>query len=85
MACENLRVHTVFREGIGSTHQGILGTYTTNFGVNNTSSKVEYGYQSRGYKLPKALYTHGKAHKVIHYEGHCRIKSNKGTDGPQGI
>jgi hypothetical protein len=31
MACENLWVHTVFREGIGSTHQGILGTYTTNF------------------------------------------------------
>ena len=65
MACENLRVHTVFREGIGSTHQGILGTYTTNFGVNNTSSKVEHGSQSRGYNLPKALYTHGKAHKVI--------------------
>ena len=31
MACEKLRVHTVFREGIGSTHQGILGTYTTSF------------------------------------------------------
>ena len=42
MACENLRVHTVFREGIGSTHQGILGTYTTNFGVNITSSKEEH-------------------------------------------
>ena len=45
-----------FREGIGSTHRGILETYTTNFGVNSTSSKVEYGYQSRGYKFPKALY-----------------------------
>ena len=44
------------REGVGSTHRGILGIYTTNFGVNSTSSKVEYGYQSRGYKLPKALY-----------------------------
>ena len=76
---------TRIREGVGSTHQGILGTYTTNFGVNNTSSKVENGSQSRGYNLPKALYTHGKAHKVIQYERHCRIKSIKGTDGPQGI
>ena len=33
---------TQIKEGIGSTHQGILGTYTTNFGVNITSSKVEY-------------------------------------------
>ena len=56
---------THIKEGIGSTHQGILGTYTTNFGVNNTSSKVEHGSQSRGYNLPKALYTHGKAHNVI--------------------
>ena len=30
-------------------------------------------------------YTHGKAHKVIQYEGHGRIKSNKGSGGPQGI
>ena len=42
-------------------------------------------FKSRWYNLPMALYTHGKAHKVIQYEGHCRIKSNKGTDGPQGI
>ena len=47
---------TQIREGVGSTHRGILGTDTTNFGVNSTSSKVEYGYQSRGYKLLKALY-----------------------------
>ena len=33
---------TQIKEGIGSTHRGILGTYTTNFGVNNTSSKVEH-------------------------------------------
>ena len=65
MACENLRVHTVFREGIGSTHQGILGTNTTNFGVNNRSLKVEHGSQSRGYNLPKALCIRGKAHKLI--------------------
>ena len=76
---------THIKEGIGSTRQGIVETYTTNFGVNNTSSKVEYDYQSRGYKLPKALYTHGKAHKVIEYEGYCRIKSNKGSGGLQGI
>ena len=71
------------KEGIGSTHQGILETYTTSFGVDNTSSKLEYGYQSRGYKLPKALYTHGKAHKVIEYEGRCRMKSNNGSGDPQ--
>ena len=74
---------TQIKEGIGSTHQGILGTYTTNFGVNNTSSKVEHGSQSRGYNLPKALYTHGKAHKVIEYEGRCRMKSNNGSGDPQ--
>ena len=56
---EIFRVHTD-REGIGSTHQGILGTYTTNFGVNNTSSKVEHGSQSRGYNLPKALCIRGR-------------------------
>ena len=33
---------THIKEGIGSTHQGILGTYTTNFGVNITSSKEEH-------------------------------------------
>ena len=44
------------KEGKGSTHWGILGTDTTNFEVNSTSSKVEYGYQSRGYKLSKASY-----------------------------
>ena len=71
------------REGVGSTHRCILGTYTTNFRVNNTSSKVEYGYQSRGYKLPKALYTHGNAHKVIEYEGRCQMKSNNGSGDPQ--
>ena len=31
MACENLRVHTVFREGRGSTQRGIVETYTTSF------------------------------------------------------
>ena len=33
---------TQIKEGIGSTHQGNLETYATNFGVNNTSSKVEH-------------------------------------------
>ena len=33
MTRENSRVHTV-REGIGSTHRGILGTYTTNIRSN---------------------------------------------------
>ena len=26
-----------------------------------------------------------KAHKFIEYEGHCQIKSNKGSGGPQGV
>ena len=70
---------TQFKEGICSTHRGILETYTTNSGVNITSSKVEYGYQSRGYKLPKALYIRGNDHKVIEYEGHCRIITQQGV------
>ena len=72
-------------QGIMISNRGILGTYTTNFGVNNTSSKVWHGSQSRRYNVPKALHTHGKAHKVIQYEGHGRIKSDKGSGGPQGI
>ena len=77
---------THIMKGIGSTHQGILGTYTTIFfGVINTSSKVEHGSQSRGYNLPKASCIRGKAHKLIYYGGHCWIKSNKGSGGPQGI
>ena len=74
-----------FGEGIGSTHRGILGTYTTISGINNTSSIVEYAGESRGYNLPKALCDRGKAHKLIEYEGCCRINSNKGSGGPQGI
>ena len=72
-------------EGIGSTHRGILGAYTTISGINNTSSIVEHARKSRGYDLPKALSIRGKAHKLIEYEGRCRIKSNKGSGGPQGI
>ena len=38
---------TQFREGICSTHRGILGTYTTNFRVNITNLKVEYGWPNQ--------------------------------------
>ena len=76
---------THIMEGIGSTHRGILETYTTTSGVIYTSSKAEHGLPSRGYNLPKALCIRGKAHKVIEYEGRCQIKSNKGSGGPQGI
>ena len=76
---------THIKEGIGSSHQGFLEHIPRTSGVNNTSSKVEHGSQSRGYNLPKALYTHGKAHKVIEFEGHCQLKSDKGSGGPQGI
>ena len=31
-----------------------------------------------------ALYIRGRTSKVIEYEGRCRIKSNKGSDSPQG-
>ena len=48
-----------------------------------TSSKVEHGWQSRGYNLPKALCIREKTHKVIEYEGRRRIKSHKGSGGPQ--
>ena len=70
------------REGIGSTHRGILGTYIINFKNNNSSSVVGHACESGGYNLPKALRIRGKAHKLIEYEGRCRIKSNKGSRGP---
>ena len=66
-----------FREGIGSTHRGILGTYIINFKNNNTSSAVEHAWESGGYNLPKALCIRGKGYKVTEYEGRCRIKSEK--------
>ena len=43
------------KEGIGLTHRGILGTYTTNFGVNNTSSKVEHGCQNERIQFTKGI------------------------------
>ena len=39
----------------------------------------------RGHNLPKAICIREKTHKVIEYEGHRRIKSSKGSGGPQGI
>ena len=33
---------TQIKEGIGSTHRGIVETYTTTSGVDNTSLKVEH-------------------------------------------
>ena len=64
---------TRFREGICSTHKGFLVTYTTSFKIKYTSSREEHGWPSRGYNLPKALCIRGRTHKVIEYEGHCRI------------
>ena len=42
------------------------------------------GDKRRGYNLPKALYTRGKAHKVTKYEGHSRIKPSKDLVVPKG-
>ena len=84
MTHENFRVHTYYGRHRFSP-SGHRGNIYHNFGVNNTSSKVEHGSQSRGYNLPKALCIRGKAHRLIEYEGRCRIKSNKGCGGPQGI
>ena len=64
---------TQIKEVYVQPHRGILETDTTNFGVNSTSSKVEHGYQSRGYKLPKALYNRDELIEVFVYEGHCRM------------
>ena len=74
---------THIKEGIGSTHRGFIEHIPWTSGVNNTSSKVEHGWQSRRYHLPKALYSRGKAHKVIEYEGQCRMKCNNGSGDPQ--
>ena len=55
----------------------IVGVTPQDSIVNITSSKAEHVRQSRGYNLPKALCIREKTHKVIEYEGRCRIKSNK--------
>ena len=46
--------------------------------------KAEHVRQGRGYNLPKALCIREKTHKVIEYEGRCRMKSNKGSRGHKG-
>ena len=67
---------TQIREAIDSTHRGILGTYTTTSRVNKARKKGMFD-KNGGYSLPKALCIRGKVHKVIEYEGCCRIKSTK--------
>ena len=76
---------THIKEGIGSTHRGIVGTYNTTFRSNKHRLESRAWLKKQRIQLPKALYIRGKAHKDIEYERHCQIKSNKGTDGPQGI
>ena len=62
--CENLQVHTVFREGIGSTHRGILETYTTSFNskyyqlesrawLAKSENMIYHWYYVSGKELPK--------------------------------
>ena len=73
-------------EAIGSTHRGILGAYTTN----STSKITQARRQSMVEKAEDTVYqrhnvSEERLQKVIEYEGHCRIKSNKGSSGPQGI
>ena len=66
MACENLWVHTVFREGIGSIHRGILETYTTSFKskyhqlesrawLAKSENKIYQWHYVSGKELPKWL------------------------------
>ena len=76
---------THIKEGIGSTHQGFLEHIPRTSGVINTSLKAEHVRQGRGYNFPNALCIRGRTSKVIEYEGLCRIKANKGSDGAQGI
>ena len=51
---------THIMKGIGSTHRGIVETYTTNFGVNNTSSIVEHGCQKERIQFTKGIMYQGK-------------------------
>ena len=55
---------TQIKEGIGSTQRGFLEHIPWTSGVNNTSSKVEHGWQGRGYNLPKALCIREKGSQV---------------------
>ena len=84
MTHENFRVHTYYERHRFNPSRHLRNIYHK---LRSKYYKLERRalFKNRWYNLPKALYTHGKAHKVIQYEGHCRIKSNKGTDGPQGI
>ena len=41
------------------------------------------GDKRRGYNLPNALCIRGRTHKVIEYEGHCRITIQQWSGDPQ--
>src|SRR3954469_18063242 len=72
---------THIKEGIGSTHQGIVEIDTTSF--NSKYHKLE----SRAWLVNQRIgFTNGeRTSKGIEYEGRYRIKFNKGSGGPQRI
>ena len=68
---------TQIREGIGSNHWGILGTYTTNFRRKYHQLESRAWLTKAGDTIYQRHYVSEEAHKVTAYEGHCRIKSDK--------
>ena len=72
MTRSSFRVHKI-RKGIGSTHQGLLGTYTTNIKITSPAHK-----QSMVGRLECRIYqwhyVSGKEFLDVYaYEGHCRM------------
>ena len=77
---------TWIKEGIGSSHRGILGTNTTN----STSKITQAQRQSMVEKTEDTIYqrlyvSEERPQEVIEYEERCQIKSNKGYGGPHWI
>ena len=64
---------THIKEGIGSTRQGIVETYTTSFNSKYHQLESRAWLAKQRIQFTKGIMYRSRTHKVINYEGHCRI------------
>ena len=66
-----------FREGIGSTHRGILGTYTASFKSKYHQLESRAWLAKSGNRIYQWHYVSGKELlEGFVYKGHCRIDNS---------